>query len=218
VEGGSGGDFRCRGLCNTSAAVPDSTGPEPNGAWGFGGDQEGQGFCFQTCSLEQGCGIEGLGCTRFQSERGQAACFPINPENEVGDPCNAEAFFDCEENAVCVGVGGRRGVCRQACRPFAFGPTSNGRSDCDTGHCGPLSDSFGVCRQDNMFSEDERCNPPNSMCGEDAVQCFPVGEPGQGNQCFRLCRISAGNDDCGPDSFCFRTSQDGDVGACFSQP
>ncbi|MEM1347022.1 MAG: hypothetical protein AAGI01_00600 [Myxococcota bacterium] len=212
-------DFRCLGLCNTNAAVPDSTCPDLNSACVIGLGN-GQGVCLETCTLDRGCGVEGFGCARFQSERGQAACFPVNPNNRIGDRCDPDLFFDCEANAVCIGTerNAARGTCLQACRPFAFTPDSSGRTDCDTGHCAPLSDSFGVCRRDNMFQEDEPCNPPNSMCGEDAVQCFPNGQTGQGSQCFRLCRISRGNDDCTDDSFCLRTNQASDVGACIPMP
>jgi hypothetical protein len=208
--GGDEDQMRCLGICDTTGDDPDSTCPEPGSVCTFSDDQGG-GVCLSGCTLGQGCDLSGYGCLPLDGHQSEGACVPANPDNEIGERCDDDSFFDCEEGAVCLDLqnGGR---CVEACRAFTGGPGT----DCDDGHCMPLTDSLGMCRPDaGNRTEGDQCRQQQfyRTCNEDAVLCAPSG--GQSAQCSRLCRLQEGDSDCNGQQRCFQYDQDrDDLGIC----
>lgn len=205
-----GGGLRCVGLCNKNASNPADTCPTPNSACVFG--DENNGICLSGCSLEQGCGVDGVGCLPYDGKR-EGLCVPTNPMNKIGDKCSTEDFFDCEKGAICNGglaMGRDTGRCTEGCRPFA----DPNKTDCPSGkYCQPFTEQLGVCVKDNGKSEGDSCMSENTTCSEDTVGCFPAG--GAGRRCLRLCRRSEGDKDCQGSDQCRSIPQNDQLGVCY---
>ena len=201
------GQLRCVGVCDKDLDEPADSCPTPNSACVFGDDD--QGLCLNGCTLDQGCGTEGFGCLPYDGKR-EGICVPTNDDNEVGDSCNANATFDCETGAICAGGQRGQGTCLATCRPFA----EPNETDCSGGdYCMPVSPQLGICTADNGRSEGESCMQRNTVCGEDAVGCFPLGGGG-GNRCLRLCRPDQGGADCPNSNNCREVQQTDGLGVC----
>ena len=142
-------------------------------------------------------------------------CIPTT-NKPVGAPCDENQFFDCEEGAICIDLGGPQGGrCREACRPFEF--VGSPMTDCDAGHCIAFSSDLGICRPDNMSVEGEACNQQFTTCNDDAVGCY--GGFGGGTQCQRLCRLSEGDLDCVNNANCEQFDpQQNEIGTCIPGP
>ncbi|QDG51961.1 hypothetical protein FIV42_14800 [Persicimonas caeni] len=206
------GDMRCLGICQRNADDPDSTCPNPGSVCAFGDGE--QGVCLSGCTISQGCGLPGWGCLPYDGSDREGICVPTNPNNRLGDSCDSDAFFDCEEGAICLDL--QRGArCVPACR--AFSNAFNSDTDCANGHCVPLTDRLGMCRPDaGNATEGDQCNQRQvfSACNQDAVTCVPSGQF-QDPECTRFCRLSEGDDDCGDDQDCYQYDQQReDLGAC----
>ncbi len=202
---GGGSQLRCYGVCDSFAADPDATCPEQGNVCNI--NEDGPGICLTGCDTDAGCAAAGNGCLKYGDGSKEGICTPFNPRNNVGDRCDPDAFFDCEENSYCVDADGNgRAVCVESCRPFANG--LGGPSDCSNGHCLPLSDKIGFCAEDNGSRQGDRCAPQNTTCGEDAVGCYQ-------NRCQRVCRLNLmGVNDCAPDEFCEDFGGQNDLGVC----
>lgn len=204
---------RCYGICDKLSANPAATCPEPGSVCTFGGDQ--QGICFSGCNFTQGCGEPGMGCLPYGSSPTDGMCIPTT-NNQLGQPCNPDQFFDCAEGALCVDFGGPAGPrCQPACRPFEFTPGPG--TDCGMGqHCLGFSSDIGLCRDDNNSFEGDQCSPQFTTCNADAVGCYPGGGPGA--SCQRLCRLAEGDRDCDNNWTCFQFDQQQDeIGVCAPQ-
>ena len=199
---------RCVDICDKMAADPASTCRTPNSACVFG--DQNQGICLSGCTFSQGCGTQGVGCMAYDGKR-EGLCVPTNSSNKVGDSCDPETFFDCEQGAVCydnLGMGDQ-GRCTEACRPF-HDPQG---TDCPMGKfCQPISSDLGLCLPDNGKSEGDRCSSENQMCGSDNVGCFDAR---MGRRCLRLCRRSEGDADCRGGTSCNRVPQNDELGVCY---
>lgn len=207
---------RCYGICQIDADDPDATCPEAGSVCAFDGDGQ-NGICLSPCGTNAagesyGCGEPEMGCINIDIDQGDGICVPTNTDNELGDLCDPDYFFDCDEGLLCIQGFGNNGRCREACRPFAW----NGMgTDCDRGHCLAFSAAIGVCYNDNMSSEGENCGPPQSACGEDAVGCYDFGD-GNGQECLRVCRLDEGNADCViPNQACTAFDPQQELGICF---
>jgi hypothetical protein len=201
---------RCYGLCGANSPDPTAQCPDPNSTCTFADDNGG--ICLSNCNLELGCGDPAFGCLPISSSAQDGVCVPVNNENQLGESCEPGETFDCASGLICVPrENGNGGVCRQACRPFAY-PNGSTNTDCDQGHCIAFSPDIGICAPDNDATEGERCGPQLSACNEDAVGCYPSGG---GNRCQKLCRLELGSIDCDPGRQCFQFSMDQpDLGVC----
>ncbi len=202
--------LRCYGLCDKSIPNPNSSCPEAGSVCSFG--DQNQGICLTACDGATGCAAADNGCLKIDTGPKEGICVPMNPNNQIGDRCNPEAFFDCEENAFCIDPQNNgRGRCVESCRPFALdrdGP----QSDCSSGHCLAFSATIGTCTQDNGAVEGDSCRPQNTSCGRDAVGCYPNG---QGRvECQRVCRLDVGASDCLDEGVCFDLGGNSDIGLC----
>ena len=212
---GADGQARCWGLCSINVDEPNTTCPEPGSVCAFDAGDGQTGICMSPCGFDS-TGVfrtcsAGLGCLNVDVEDGgDGICVPTNPNNQRGERCDLDYFFDCDEGLICVQGAQGGGRCREACRPFYWGP--GGATDCDQGHCLAYAASIGVCTFDNGFFEGEQCGPPSSTCNEDAVGCFDLGD---GNECVRLCRLEDGDDDCLTGSCTQFDMQQTEVGVCF---
>lgn len=209
--GGFASSPRCFGLCDLSSSNPDSSCPGSNSVCAFVLSRRQEiGMCLSTCNLDQGCGLENLGCLpRGGSGDADGVCAPVDPQNRIGESCQPSETFDCQAGALCVSSGSGGGICRRACRPF-----KDGDSDCTAGnHCRPISDTAGVCVPDTDASIGERCSEPGRTCGGDAIGCF--GDSSSEARCYRLCRASVGDSDCIRDgASCEQSGGGGDLGFC----
>lgn len=201
------GPSRCLRPCDESSEDPTSNCTTPNSACVFGdGDR---GVCLNGCTLEQGCGLDGLGCLPYDANR-EGICVPVEPDNEIGDRCGSDSVLNCEAGALCVEDQNGVDRCAEACRPFA----ESGETDCSSGHCVPVSDRVGICRSDTGQGLGDPCGAEETACGEDAVVCLPDGA--EQLCCQELCRLDEGNADCRAGRECVdaRPDSDGDVGVC----
>lgn len=207
------GQMRCLGICERRADDPDSTCPNAGSVCAFGGDGE-QGICLSGCTLSQGCGVPGYGCLPYDGNSREGICVPTNPNRQVGESCNPDTAFDCEEGAICVEQdNGPR--CVEACRPFSTARSPD--TDCDSGHCFPFSPEIGTCRPDaGNRTEGDQCRQRQILrsCNQDSVSCFPSGGF-QGPKCTRFCRLDEGNADCNNGQTCYQYEQRrDDIGVC----
>lgn len=210
---GQSSEGRCYGICRPTAADPNGTCPDPNSTCTFGDDNGG--ICASNCSLDAGCGEPGLGCLPIGSSDTGGVCLPTNPDNQLNESCDPDAFLDCADGLICVPrPNGNGGVCREACRPFVY-PNGSTNTDCGQGHCMPFTADIGICVNDNQSQEGERCQPQATTCGEDAVGCYPSGG---GNRCQKVCRLELGSIDCDPGLQCFQFSANQpELGVCVRQ-
>ncbi len=208
---------RCWGVCDVNADDPSSTCPDPNSVCAFDSGDGQNGLCFGSCGIADdgsySCPTE-LGCLLIDVDDGPGICTPTNTANGPGDQCNPDSFWDCQDGYVCVDIQGNgRGRCRQACRPFEHGGANTFGTDCFEGHCLPFSSALGICFRDNQSSvEGEQCQPQYTMCNDDALVCYPSGQ--FGGECYRTCRPSEGDVDCGPMGFCESQDPENDIGLC----
>lgn len=182
---------RCWGICAVDAANPDATCPETGTVCAFPSD-DNFGLCASPCGADRQCGAENMGCLPWDVGPSDGICLPATNRG-LHDPCDENDTFSCGEGLICTVLGDNNGArCEQACRPFAHdGATTDCRADA---YCMPVADVVGVCVETNDASEGEACGPYGTMCGEDTVACYDLGE---GQVCARFCRLAEGNDDCG---------------------
>jgi hypothetical protein len=205
-----GSQMRCLGICDINANDPNSTCPQAGTNCTFG-DDDGA-ICLSSCDLDEGCSTPGFGCLPTDGSLDEGTCVPFNPANEVGDRCDDDNFFDCEEGAICLDIqnGGR---CVEGCRTF----TGGAGTDCANGHCVPLTPTLGMCRPDaGNLSEGDECRQRQiyQACGDDGVICAPTGG-WQAPQCTRFCRLDEGDADCSADQDCIQfDNQRDDLGVC----
>lgn len=200
----------CIGICDSDAADPDSTCPQPGTVCAFGNDA-GQGLCLEGCSLDRGCSTPDFGCFPNDGLPDDGLCVPTDDSNEIGDPCDPNDTF-CEEGAFCLDFGQGQATCQQACRPFA----DEGDTDCDDGHCFPFSPDIGFCQEDTDDPDADSCDQSEQFqtCGEDARLCVPLGQFG-GARCLDMCRTDLGDADCAGGESCRESQQFDGVGFCF---
>lgn len=202
------GTRRCLKSCDRSAENPTSVCTTPNSECVFGDDD--RGICLNGCTLEQGCGIEGVGCLPYEGSR-EGICVPNNPDNEIGDSCDPDQVLGCEAGALCIEPeNGSEARCVEACRPFA----EPNATDCSSGKCLPISDRVGICVPDNGNTRGDRCESERTTCSEDGIACLPVG--GGARSCQELCRLGNGDADCNRDRECRDVREDSsdDIGIC----
>jgi hypothetical protein len=207
---GQDGQMRCLGICDNNAQDPDSTCPQQDTVCTFGEGNEG--VCLSNCTLDEGCHTPGFGCLPSDGQPSEGICVPTNSDNKIGDRCDTDNFFDCEQGALCIDLqnGGR---CEEACRAFTGGTGT----DCSSGHCVPLTDTVGICQPDaGNLSEGDSCRRRQiyQTCDDDAVICAPGGGA-QGPKCTRFCRLAEGDSDCTGSQTCFQYDQQrDDLGVC----
>lgn len=205
------GQLRCIGLCGQLQGGGFEQCPDPNTSCSFVDPETGVGTCWTGCAVGGTCSDPSLSCIPIEGANTGASCFPGNPNNPIGAPCDQNSFFDCQDSAVCIDLSlqGAGATCQRACRPFALPGV---QTDCGMGqHCLPLSPEIGVCRQDVTSREGQPCNQPAATCGEDGVFCQ------QNNQgaftCQRVCR-EGNNGDCLANQRCAPSMDGSGTGVC----
>lgn len=200
---------RCLGLCDRTSARPDENCPDTHGVCALGDDN---GICFGACNSDDDCGEPGMGCLRYQTDKGVGVCVFTNDDNARGASCDSLSFFDCSSGNACLDFSGSSsgGSCQQICRPFAH---EGGNTDCDEGFCLVFTPRWGVCAPSNDFFDGQRCEPELSTCSEDAVGCYASGP--RGPMCLRICRRGQAATDCLQGQTCMPFDADNpELGIC----
>lgn len=205
------GQFICIGLCGTFQGPQFTPCPDPSTSCIFVNPDDGAGTCWTDCQPGGTCGSRQLSCVPNEESATGASCFPGNPNNPIGAPCDENSLFDCANGGICLDLSfqGLGGTCQNACRPFSL---PGNQTDCPARqHCLPLAPSIGVCRPDVTSREGQPCSQLYATCGEDGVFCQPDSQGAL--RCRRICRDNLSGD-CNANQRCQPTNDGSGLGVC----